>query len=60
MITPTKIKHNPSFTWLMEVTWEDVLKKSSNLPDRWIHNREVLVGRSAYWTQATNGDDHMH
>jgi len=52
MITATKIKHDPSFTWLMEATWEDVLKKSSDLSDRWIYNREVLVGRSAYRTQA--------
>ena len=59
-ITATKIKHNPSFTQLVEATWEDALKKSSDLPDRWIHNHEVLVGRSAYRTQATDGDDHMH
>jgi len=60
MITATKIKHDPSFTQLVEATWEDALKKSSDLPDRWIYNREVLVGRSAYRTQATDGDDHMH
>ncbi|KAI9454686.1 hypothetical protein BJY52DRAFT_1122572, partial [Lactarius psammicola] len=59
-ITATKIKQDPPFTRLVEATWGDALKKSSDLPDRWIHNREVLVGRSAYRIRAIDGDDQMH
>ena len=29
---------------LVEATWEDALKKSSDPPDEWINDREVLVG----------------
>ncbi|KAH9047827.1 ribonuclease H-like protein [Lactarius vividus] len=59
-ITATKIKRKIPFTQLVEATWEEALRKSSDLPDRWIFNREVLVGRSAQWTQATDGDKDVH
>jgi ribonuclease HI len=45
-ITATIIKHQKAYTRLVETTWEDTLKKFSNLPDKWIHDSEVLVGRS--------------
>ena len=45
-ITATIIKKSKkSYTRLVEATWEDALGKISDLPDRWIHDREVLVGR---------------
>jgi hypothetical protein len=43
-ITATIIKRLKSYTRLVEVTWKDVLGKLSVLPDRWIHDCEVLVG----------------
>ena len=45
-ITATIIKRTQPFTRLVETTWEDAIKKFSNPPKEWIHNREVLVGRS--------------
>ena len=45
-ITATIIKREPPYTRLVEATWEDALRKDSDLPRRWIHNREVLVGRN--------------
>lgn len=45
-ITATVIKREPPFTQLVEATWEDVLKKSSDPPTGWINHREVLVGMS--------------
>ncbi|KAH9020504.1 hypothetical protein EDB85DRAFT_1896151 [Lactarius pseudohatsudake] len=44
---------------LVEATWEEVPKKSSSPPDRWIHDREVLVGRNAHQPQ-TDGGDNVH
>ena len=44
-ITATMIKRSYPFTWLVEGTWEDALKKISNLPKGWMSNCEVLVGR---------------
>ena len=44
-ITATMIKRSYPFTRLVEATWEDALKKISNLPKGWMSNREVLVGR---------------
>jgi hypothetical protein len=44
-IIATKIKRERQFTQVVETTWEDALRKFSDLPDRWIENREVLVGR---------------
>ena len=45
-ITATMIKRHEPFTQLVEATWEETLKKSSDLPTGWITHREVLVGRS--------------
>ena len=45
-ITATMIKREIPFNQLVEATWEDVLKKSSDPPIEWIHDCEVLVGRS--------------
>ena len=46
-ITATIIKKKDiPFTQLVEATWEDALRKISDLPDRWISNREFLVGRN--------------
>lgn len=56
-ITATKIKRSVPFTQLVEATWEEALKKTSSLPDRWIHDREVLVGRIAHRPQANDGDN---
>lgn len=39
-------KKDIPFAQLVEATWEDVLKKDSDLPDGWINDREVLVGTS--------------
>ena len=46
-ITATIIKRDSPFTQVVEATWEDALRKFSDLPIEWIHDREVLVGRSA-------------
>ena len=44
-ITATVIKRKEKpVTRLVEATWEDALKKYSDLPNEWIHDREVLVG----------------
>ena len=46
-ITATIIrKEDIPFTQLVEATWEDALRKISDLPDRWISNCEFLVGRN--------------
>lgn len=44
-ITATKIKHGISHINLVKRTWEAVLRKDGELPEKWMHNREVLVGR---------------
>ena len=44
-ITATRIKHEKGFTNLLVNTWEQVLNKSGDLPENWLNNREVLVGR---------------
>src|SRR6266404_2890728 len=43
-IATTKIRRDKPFTNLVIATWEEVLKKHTVLPFRWLHNREVLVG----------------
>ena len=44
-ITATIIrKKDIPFTQLVEATWEDALRKISDLPDEWIIDREFLVG----------------
>jgi hypothetical protein len=49
-ITATVIKKQKQYTRLVEATWEDALRKISFLPDRWIHDREVLVGMNGQRT----------
>jgi len=44
-ITATRIKHEKGFTNLVVNTWEHVLGKTGDLPNDWLRNREVLVGR---------------
>ena len=44
-ITATRIKREKGFTNLVVNTWEQVLNKSGDLPNYWLNNREVLVGR---------------
>jgi ribonuclease HI len=44
-ITATKIKRGISHINLVKRTWEAVLRKDGELPEKWMHNREVLVGR---------------
>lgn len=46
-ITATIIKKkDKQYTRLVKATWEETLKKHLDLPDEWIKDREVLVGRS--------------
>ena len=45
-ITATIMKCKKKFTRLVEATWEETLKKSSDPLIGWIHDREVLVGSS--------------
>jgi ribonuclease HI len=43
-VTATKIKRDIAHTRKVKNTWEAVLEKTGDLPDRWIYLREVLVG----------------
>jgi hypothetical protein len=43
-INATKSRRNKGFTNLVVNTWEHVLTKQGDLPNEWIHMREVLVG----------------
>lgn len=56
-ITATKIKRRKHYTNLIKATWENLLKKHSDLPDNWIKNSEVLVGRRAQRVMPIN--DHV-
>jgi len=47
-IATTKIQRHKTFTKLIKETWEEVLKKHLVLPCKWLHNREVLVGRRVH------------
>jgi len=44
-ITATRIKREKGFTNLIVNTWEQVLNKTGDLPNNWLNNHEVLVGR---------------
>ena len=44
-ITATRIKRDKRFKKLVKTTWEPPLRKQGELPDDWLNNREVLVGR---------------
>src|SRR5258708_4058734 len=41
----TRIKRNKQSIHLVKETWEPALKQSLDIPNDWIHNHEVLVGR---------------
>ena len=43
-ITATKLKRDERTTRLIKQTWEPILKQSLDLPNDWLHHREVLVG----------------
>ena len=45
-ITATKIKRDEPTTRLIKKTWEPILKQYLDLPNDWLHYREVLVGRN--------------
>ena len=57
-IAATIIKREKPFTQLVESTWEKALKKISDLPTKWIYQREVLVGSNALRTSAQEGRRH--
>ena len=44
-IITTKIKRDTAAEQLVKHTWEEVLKTQGELPSRWLHQREFLVGR---------------
>jgi ribonuclease HI len=44
-ITATKIKRDNTHIKLTQTTWEAILTKEGELPDKWMTNGEVLVGR---------------
>ncbi len=46
-ITATRVKREEGFTNLVVNTWEQALNKERGLPINWIHDSEVLVGRTA-------------
>lgn len=41
----SKIKRDQQTLRITKNTWEPVLKRNQHLPNDWVHNREVLVGR---------------
>ena len=45
-IIAARIKRDSKHKNKTKSTWEPVLRKAGELPDRWIHQREVLVGTS--------------
>jgi ribonuclease HI len=46
-IIATRIKKDKATERKVKATWEAALKKSQDLPNRWLQIREVLVGRRA-------------
>ena len=44
-ITATKIKQDKTFTNLIKATWEPLLHSLEEIPENWIDDSEVLVGR---------------
>ena len=43
-LTATKVKRDNVHVHKVKLTWEAVLKKNGELPDRWMQHQEVLVG----------------
>jgi hypothetical protein len=44
-IIATKIKRDEQSLHNVKETWGPVLRRYSDIPNDWVHNREVLVGR---------------
>ena len=44
-ITATRIKRDRTHIKITNDTWETILLKEGDLPNKWMSNREVLVGR---------------
>jgi hypothetical protein len=44
-ITATMIRRTITHIRLTRATWEAILMKEGDLPDKWMTNEEVLVGR---------------
>jgi hypothetical protein len=44
-ITATRIKRDRAHIKITNDTWETILSKEGDLPDKWMSNREVLAGR---------------
>ncbi len=44
-IMATRIKREQTFTKRVTFTWEPILSSNADLPNNWLSNREVLVGR---------------
>ena len=44
-IIATKVRRGKISAELVTSTWQKALQKSSNIPQDWIEDREVLVGR---------------
>ena len=45
-IMATKIKRDEQSLRIVKETWGPILQQYSDLPNNWVHHREVLVGRS--------------
>ena len=43
--TATKIKRDKNLTNLIKATWEPLLRKQGEIPENWLEDSEVLVGR---------------
>ncbi|KAH9071067.1 hypothetical protein EDB83DRAFT_2221492 [Lactarius deliciosus] len=55
-IIATKVKRCDESAQLVEATWGKVLRKFSDPPYNWIHDREVLVGSRARQARPIAGD----
>jgi hypothetical protein len=44
-LAATRIKQTEKSICLMKETWKPVLRQSLDIPNDWIYNHEVLVGR---------------
>jgi hypothetical protein len=44
-IIATKVKQTKQAKWIVKDTWEKVLQTEGELPDRWMFDNKVLVGR---------------
>ncbi len=44
-VIATRVKQDQTFTKRVTSTWEPILSVTADLPNNWLSNREVLVGR---------------